>query len=217
MKNQIAVASSVVSLLPLSEHVEIIERGKKAISDIPAIFDQDSYAKAVEVVQRGKKLIKLVGDTVNELTRPFKDAKKSLDEAQNEIKKEADTMLGDFVRALGDLESNCLLYLNEQRRIEAELKEQQAKQLAEANAKIAEAAEKNELTQEIIEEVMAPIVVVPVTEKPKGMRKIWKYEVLNADLVPREYCDPTPGKIQKAVQEGLRDIPGVRIYEHESL
>lgn len=45
----------------------------------------------------------------------------------------------------------------------------------------------------------------------------WKYEVVNADAVPREYCEPSAGLIWRAVQSGTREIAGVKIWEETSI
>lgn len=41
----------------------------------------------------------------------------------------------------------------------------------------------------------------------------WAFEIINADLVPRPYCEADESKVRKAVKSGVREIPGVRIYE----
>jgi len=60
-----------------------------------------------------------------------------------------------------------------------------------------------------------PVVMAPVIS---GLTKVWKYEIIDADLVPREYCSPDAGKLQTAVKtDKVREIPGVRIWEDESI
>lgn len=38
-----------------------------------------------------------------------------------------------------------------------------------------------------------------------------EYEIVDAEKVPREYCEPSRGKIWAAVRSGVDDIPGVKI------
>lgn len=56
--------------------------------------------------------------------------------------------------------------------------------------------------------------VAPPTSGPEGIsiRKVWKFEVVDPNLVPREYCSPDADKISAALSSGVQ-IPGVRIYE----
>jgi len=49
------------------------------------------------------------------------------------------------------------------------------------------------------------------------VRKVWDFEVIDENQVPREYLSVDPGKIRKAVQEGVRQIPGVKIFQKEVL
>lgn len=60
----------------------------------------------------------------------------------------------------------------------------------------------------------------PATPKQEGsvVTGRWKYEIENPDEVPREFCDPTPSKINKVVT-ALGDkikIPGVRVWYEKS-
>ena len=43
--------------------------------------------------------------------------------------------------------------------------------------------------------------------------KVWAFEIVDGGKVPREFCEPVDMLINKAVKSGVRDIPGVRIYE----
>lgn len=51
----------------------------------------------------------------------------------------------------------------------------------------------------------------------RGLVKVWSYEVIEEDKVPREFCNPSPAKLLAAVRNGNRSIPGVRIYQKESV
>jgi hypothetical protein len=46
-------------------------------------------------------------------------------------------------------------------------------------------------------------------------RMDWVFEVVKADDVPRAYCAPDEKLIRQAVGVGVRNIPGVRIYQKE--
>lgn len=62
---------------------------------------------------------------------------------------------------------------------------------------------------------VAPPVVVP--EKVKGLTTIRKYEIVDENLIPREYMSIDAAKINKAVKGGIAVIPGVRIYEEQQI
>lgn len=50
-----------------------------------------------------------------------------------------------------------------------------------------------------------------------GTSKVWKFEVTNEREVPREYLIVNETAIRRAVSSGLREIPGVRIFQSEQL
>ena len=45
------------------------------------------------------------------------------------------------------------------------------------------------------------------------MKMEWKAEVYDDSKVPVMYCAPDMQKIRNAVKSGVREIPGVRIFE----
>ncbi len=73
---------------------------------------------------------------------------------------------------------------------------------------------------EKIEAIKAAAPVVP--EKPVAdyrLTETWDIEVMNADLVPRQYCEPDEVKIRRIVKanDGQIEIPGVRIFRKRSV
>jgi len=73
------------------------------------------------------------------------------------------------------------------------------------------------------EEEDLPDLPVPVSRTIEGnrgstsVRKTWAFEVTDEAAVPREYLAIDEGAISLAVRKGIRNIPGVRIYQQESL
>lgn len=48
---------------------------------------------------------------------------------------------------------------------------------------------------------------------PSGLRYVVRFEIENAAEVPRELCVPDDAKIREALKQGVREIPGVRIWK----
>lgn len=48
-----------------------------------------------------------------------------------------------------------------------------------------------------------------------GVSLRWKYEIIHQELLPREYLQPNTAALQRAVDNGVRQIPGCKI-EHKS-
>lgn len=96
-------------------------------------------------------------------------------------------------------------------------RKQEAERLAEEE-KVRRQAEKlskktGVAVQEIIES--APVAEVPKTVGTLTVTKRWTHEILDPLVVPREYLMVDEVKIGRAVRDGVRAIPGVRIYEKE--
>ncbi len=83
--------------------------------------------------------------------------------------------------------------------------------------------EKQAIDQKIAEiqntKPLIPSTSVPAfgPSKVKGLTKRWVFEIENVGMVPREYLQVDEKKIREAITAGVRDIPGVRIYQDESI
>jgi hypothetical protein len=111
----------------------------------------------------------------------------------------------------------------EQARLEAEQEAQRKALEEETNKAILEGrlddarkiAEAEKYTAE--QTVVAPKTTVKAPQATASTVTRWKYEVTNPESVPREFCEPSAFLINKAVQNGTRVIPGVRIWPEESI
>jgi len=124
-------------------------------------------------------------------------------------------------RATTILKNKVLAYRQE---LERKRREEEARLQAEARAeqeRLAALAEANELPPP------PPIIMrAPATEVPKAARSIigsaafskeWKFEIVNESLIPREYMSPDEKKIRAVIKAGIREIPGIRIYQEDSM
>jgi hypothetical protein len=120
-----------------------------------------------------------------------------------------------------------VLYRQEEesrRRREAEAarvrQEQAAVKEAEAEAQ-GDLAAAQEASREQTAAALAVPRAMPTTVKTQAAttttRKRWTFEVVAPDLVPPSYCTPDEKKIRAAVADGVREIPGVNVFETEEL
>jgi hypothetical protein len=59
---------------------------------------------------------------------------------------------------------------------------------------------------------------VVVAETPKNsITKVWSYELLDLNAVPREYLTIDDTKVKTAIKSGVREIPGILIYQKDQL
>jgi len=122
------------------------------------------------------------------------------------------------------------------RRREAEEAAAEAERAAEEKRRKAEQARSEKervrlekeaaVAEESAEATAHAAAMLAPTAPPKTMvagsgtvaaRKVWTFEVRDAAQIPREYLIVDERKLRAAVRSGLREIPGVRIYEDESL
>lgn len=55
------------------------------------------------------------------------------------------------------------------------------------------------------------------TVKAKWVRKLLKFEIVDADLVHRSLCSPDEKKIREYVKNWVKEIPGVRVREEDAV
>jgi hypothetical protein len=61
--------------------------------------------------------------------------------------------------------------------------------------------------------IMQAVPETPVATKGVSTRSVWRWSVFDSGTVPREYCEPSTTRINEAVANGVRAIPGIRIFE----
>ena len=59
--------------------------------------------------------------------------------------------------------------------------------------------------------------VIDAANKPKGLREGYKFDIVEEDKVPREYCSPDPVKIRAAIKKGVLTIQGLNIFEDKRI
>lgn len=85
---------------------------------------------------------------------------------------------------------------------------------AEKQAKI---AEQKKLEEKQNAELQRSAVEANAGVKPKGLRKVTKFEIVDATKVPRAFCSPDEAKIRESVKNGVTVIEGVRIWVEDAV
>lgn len=95
------------------------------------------------------------------------------------------------------------------------LKQQRA--IEEKNRKLREQAEaKAEKKGVPVSEIPVKQVALPQKSVGSGsFRKVKDYEIIDETKIPRAYLEPNLAQIRKAVNAGITEIPGIRIFEKE--
>lgn len=188
------------------------EKGSALYHDAQQIkvTDSEGYDNASEFA----KTLKAYQKEVKEHFRPMKEKTKA---AYQEVVSQEKARLDPAVEAEGIVKKEMNRHYVEQQRLRA---------IEEAKAR--KAAIKQEQAKKEAEKKGKPIPVfkpAPVvqTETPsvKGVshKSIWKYEVTNEKVIPREYLTPDLvkiGKIARALKAETH-IKGVRVWEEKSM
>jgi hypothetical protein len=192
------------------------------------VYDQ---AKAITVIDNesmtfADEMIKNIRLVRKEIEAVFSPIIKKAWEAHKEAKNQQSKAEAPLIAAEEWLRPQVKKYLSDQETIRL-LEENRLRleaQKAEEERRIAEAAQAEaEGRQEDAEAILdtpAPIVM-PTVEKtvPKAdmrlYRKVWKFRVINPDIIPKEYLTPDLIKIGGIVRalKGQCKISGIEVYE----
>ncbi len=182
-------------------------RGLVSNAQALVVDDEESASNANELlvfVANAKKeleaqrvfLVKPLNDHVKDINAKFKEWVAPLDEADSVVRRK---ML-DFQR------------------------EQEVLRVQEQEALRVEAQRLEHSSPDVLApepEEMPDLPVVSRTVATQGgstsVRKTWVYEMIDEAAVPREYLIIDEGVITLAIRDGVREIPGIRIYQKESL
>jgi hypothetical protein len=193
------------------EEAQTLERSTSVMVDaaeswvIQSEADVEDASKYLKVIADSKKTIE---ERRQFLVRPLNNHVSSINEMFKRFLApalEADRILRGKISTFRTEQQKARL--EEQRRVNEAAAALQRKLSDEAAAEGVEAPK-----------VMAPTVLPPpATIGNASMRKVWKFDVLDDELVPRDYLVVDESLIRKAMAAGVREIPGVRIYQDEQV
>lgn len=139
-------------------------------------------------------------------------------EREGELAQQAAALNDDALAAIAFGEGDEELRKAAAQEIRRRRDEQEARDAAEAARNAEEAARVRELQSKA---AVAPVAAAPVALKSASgsaaQTRRWKGTVTDEQLVPREYLIVDQRLINKAVRDGVREIPGVRIEQETGL
>ena len=80
----------------------------------------------------------------------------------------------------------------------------------------AEVASTEAERNDAIEEAEQAAKAAAKAEPKVGIKTVTRFEIIDAEAVPRELCEPSEKLIREAVKKGVAVIPGVRIWSERS-
>ncbi len=213
---------------PLTKQMHTGAIRLKTQVDSVTIRDEKSCEAAAQMLVEVKRMHDSVEARRKEFVQPLKEQAKKIDAFFKDISVPLDA-------AMTELKRKTLIYREAQAKKAAEEQRKRDAEAAAAAAKAEElrakaerakgkkARELERQAEEAEEESLAAatqsITLAPTKSVGAGVTayKRWTFEVTDIAKVPREYLEVNEGEIRRAVNSGLRNIPGVRIFETETL
>jgi hypothetical protein len=184
----------------------------KQIAQDHQVVDEESNRSAIEMAAQAKRLGKTVEDLRLEKVRPYQAYTKAIG---NLAKIYTDT--ADMIERT--LKGKINSYLAAER-----MKKAEAERRAQEEARKLQAQLDQEAKEKGLPQVEVPLPVLPQKMDPvrteegsASQRKDWKWQVVSPDEIPREYLALDSVAVNKAVRAGVRSIPGIKIYQEESV
>jgi len=178
---------------------------------------------ATAIEKKRKEVIEAPGEfvkTVNSFVKVFRD---SLDDIDRKLKAGIQSHMIKIQMEQREAQERARI---EAAKIQHELDLRAAELNAQREAEARKAAEKGEPAAPMEPEVTAPVVVAPVVPVQKvfrsetgssvHLRKDWVWDILDISLIPGKYLVVDKVSVNQAIKSGIREIPGIRIYETES-
>jgi len=177
----------------------VIEKAQGYVVDtIEDVENASSFLKEI------KDMEKVVEDKRTEFTKPLNQSLKSINDTFKKMREpleQARDLLTKKILAWKKAEAE---------RVAAE--QAAWRKIQEAEAELRRLKNEPEVKEE-------PITIAPVVNKIGNMQTVkrWTYEVTDFSNLSDTYKMIDSVKINQAIREGMRDVPGLRIYQEESL
>lgn len=210
-----------------SIEVAAITEGALALAD-----KYDNYAVAtVEEYTAGARHLKGIKAALTQVVEERFKITRPMDAAKTAVMDFFGQFTSRLMHAEGAVKRALLAYSNEQDRIQRENRRKEEERQRKEEEKLRQASEdareagrddRADILEDRAESVaMAPTAPVVSTPKVSGIstRPVWKFEITDPKLVPREYMTVDEKKIGGVVR-ALKDqakIPGVRVYSQKTM
>jgi len=205
----------------LRDELEFTGADNQALAPLGEIRARAAGAlKSIESIRKAqvtplRKTIERLNGLWKNLTLKFEEVDAEAERRQQAI---LQSMQEERARAQAAADEKALALQQEQQA--AIERAEEATTVNERNEALAEA---NEASKALVETRLDAPRAVPTKVQTEGgtsyVRKQWTYQILEGKEgeVPREYCSPDAKKIRAAISAGVRNIPGLSIYEEESM
>lgn len=185
------------------------------------IEDMQEQAAAVAITSDGENTRAIeMGLQAKKLGKAIEDARKRFVAEPGEFVRSVNALAKSFSEKLAAIEYGLkrkICDYQQRKELERRKAEEEARrQAAELQAKLDAEAKAANVEPVQIEAPAVPKASGPVrtAEGTSYQHTEWHFEIKDDAAIPREYLMPCEAKIRQAVKDGVRNIPGVNIFEH---
>lgn len=208
------VAALITQPIASKVHADLLMEGVARVPDV--IADHDLNGRVGQMVKQLRMQVQKLEAERKAIVGPINEGVKRIN-ARFAIPK--DLLNG----AIQTLQRRSTAFLLEQERLarekEAEMRALQEEAALEQAEALQETGQHEEATEAIEEAVeIQPIVVAETQSKSElgvttSLRDNWTWDVMDSNLIPREYLTIDTVKVNKAVRgDKVREIPGLNIW-----
>jgi len=194
----------------LTEEVQLLtDEQQPLIALAENIVVENSEQNDIAVERSGdlKNALKRIEEKRLSFTQPINESLKNINKMFKELGAPLAIAVGSIDRAIHKYRAK------QRERIVEETRKIQAEEDRRNKLRAAHEAKGHKTTAPVELLKPAPIEVTDTTP----IRKDWKWEIIDPNLVTREYLQVDQGLVTKAVKAGMRSIPGIRIFEKETI
>lgn len=194
---------------------------EKSIADVssfnPVIENDNDLTQASDMLVRVSRVRKDTEKKRKEFTQPLMDYKRKVD---NEFKMKSEPLEGIESKI-----KEAIVVYHDKKEEEARVEQVRIRKEEEQKQREVEEARQKALKEnpEVELPPPAPVTVITPVEAPKttvrssegtvSMRKVWAFEIIDPNLVPKRCWSIDETIIRKEISEGQREIPGIKIFQ----
>jgi len=195
-----------VAIIAIKDQIEALSKEGKSL----VITDNPSYEVAGGFLKKIKQAQKNVDETRKGMTKPLDESKKKIMDLFRPVETRIAEIEASVKRSLLEYQR----IVDERIRLENEARAKKDSEEMEQKAKDAEFFGDDSIDMEPSKLEDMPVNVAPVVSGI-STRLVWDFEIKEEGAITREYCSSDTKKIRAAVDFGVREIPGVRVFQKE--
>ena len=218
-KAPVQIKIDMTSLEAMFKKADVSIAGMLATANVTEVTDIESREKAIEMATQARALSNLIEKKRKKIKQPYLEFGQTLDAMVKPLKNRLlaiENTLGPRIKAHMDEEARIAAEAERKRR-EAEAEEERKRREVEAALFVAPTPEEKIVPERPIP-TQSMIQPKHVTDAGSAaVEKKWTHRLIDISKVPEKYLLLNESAVKASINDGIRDIPGLEIYEDSKL